>query len=405
MEDNPNNRLSWWHGVLAVVLAAAYILFGSALVTPLLGTWGSYTVSFFLVLTAGLFILFTGTKLSEAAPMALPPVRQFFASVGLYIGVTALNSVISLLLSRVIPDYSAREDAINAFVRSMNPTVALLLIAVLPGICEELFCRGFLPACFRGLKKKWLIILVTAMVFGFLHMDLFAFLPTALLGALFAYIALETGSLLIPMLLHFTNNAISVLAVYLLDRLGEEAADGSAVLSFGELIGAIPFYLGIAVFFLWFSGCLFHKKKLFTKRNLAAFIVASVLVTAGWGIRVVQTFASGRTVVYAEQTVRLAGQEAVGSDFQLETGRSVVSASAAGSVRIKLILRGPDGETVSETAYGYFPVLTFSGTLPEGDYSVLIRRAPFREEDEPEEVEIRFACQVFQTGVPRETAP
>ncbi len=282
------NRLKLWHGVLATVLAILFMLFGGIPLYALFGDVGGMLAGIFLALIGVAFVLATRTKLSEVFPMRLPPVRQFFASIGICIGVTFLNSAIGLLLAQVIPNYADREAGIDAIVTALPPAVAILLVAVQPAICEEFFCRGFLVASFRKIEKDWVIILITSLIFGALHVDLYAFLPTALLGAAFAFIGLRTGSLLLPILLHFGNNALSVVLTYLM--AGTESEETELIGSIGgiALVAYLLLYLGLALFFLWFSGNWFLGRPIFTKTSLVVFIAASLLATAGYGILYIQ---------------------------------------------------------------------------------------------------------------------
>jgi membrane protease YdiL (CAAX protease family) len=95
--------------------------------------------------------------------------------------------------------------------------LAILLIAVLPALNEELFCRGIV-------MRSWIPrfgvaggILFSALAFGLLHLDPYRFLGTTLLGILLGYIAYSTGSILPSMLAHATNNALS----FLVQKYGE----------------------------------------------------------------------------------------------------------------------------------------------------------------------------------------
>ena len=46
-------------------------------------------------------------------------------------------------------------------------------------------------------------------------MQFYGFIPRMLLGAMFGYVFLWTGNLWAPILMHFTNNALAVIAYYL----------------------------------------------------------------------------------------------------------------------------------------------------------------------------------------------
>ena len=53
------------------------------------------------------------------------------------------------------------------------------------------------------------------MLFSAMHMQFFGFFPRMLLGALFGYLLVWTGSLWVPVFAHFFNNASAVIAYYL----------------------------------------------------------------------------------------------------------------------------------------------------------------------------------------------
>jgi uncharacterized protein len=97
--------------------------------------------------------------------------------------------------------------------------VGLFVIAVLPGIGEELVFRGFLqPTLHRATNNIHVAIWFSAILFSAIHMQFFGFVPRMLLGALFGYLYYWSGNLIIPMLAHFINNALSVIGIYLYQR-------------------------------------------------------------------------------------------------------------------------------------------------------------------------------------------
>lgn len=83
-------------------------------------------------------------------------------------------------------------------------------MALTPAICEELAFRGVLLDGFSRRSSKTWSIAVTAVLFGAFHGSLFRFFPTALAGAVLAYLVLETGSILSGMIAHATYNALLI---------------------------------------------------------------------------------------------------------------------------------------------------------------------------------------------------
>ena len=94
--------------------------------------------------------------------------------------------------------------------------IGMIVIAVLPGIGEELVFRGFLqPTLHRATNNIHVAIWFSAILFSAIHMQFFGFVPRMLLGALFGYLYYWSGNLVIPMLAHFINNGLSVIGIYL----------------------------------------------------------------------------------------------------------------------------------------------------------------------------------------------
>jgi hypothetical protein len=87
---------------------------------------------------------------------------------------------------------------------------SLFLVAVTPALCEEVFFRGYLQRHLeRGIGVVWGIA-CTGILFGLFHLRLTQVLPLSLLGIYLAYLTWRTGSLWIPIAVHFANNAIAV---------------------------------------------------------------------------------------------------------------------------------------------------------------------------------------------------
>ena len=91
----------------------------------------------------------------------------------------------------------------------------LLVIAVIPAIGEEFMFRGIIQRIFREMTNNpHAGVLIAAFLFGALHLQFFGILPRFLLGVLFGYLLVWTGSIWIPVIAHFTNNALAVLFYY-----------------------------------------------------------------------------------------------------------------------------------------------------------------------------------------------
>ena len=81
------------------------------------------------------------------------------------------------------------------------------LVGITAGVCEEWLYRGFflaVVAAMAGGPPAWVLVLVAAVAFGLAHayQGLGGILLTGVLGGVLAALYLDTGSLLLPVLLH-----------------------------------------------------------------------------------------------------------------------------------------------------------------------------------------------------------
>jgi uncharacterized protein len=94
--------------------------------------------------------------------------------------------------------------------------VAMVVVAVLAGISEELIFRGVLQnITLRAFGNPHVAIWFAAFVFSFIHLQFYGFFPRMLLGALFGYLYYWTKNIWVPMFAHFVNNGFTLLMAYL----------------------------------------------------------------------------------------------------------------------------------------------------------------------------------------------
>jgi hypothetical protein len=128
--------------------------------------------------------------------------------------------------------------------------IALIIIAVLPAIGEEIVFRGLIQnELYRGTKNIHVSIWVAAIMFSAIHFQFFGFLPRLLLGARFGYLYYWSGNLLLAILAHFVNNGVSVVALYLyqqgkftFDLESEESAPTNIVILSAVITTGLLYY-------------------------------------------------------------------------------------------------------------------------------------------------------------------
>lgn len=88
----------------------------------------------------------------------------------------------------------------------------LIVIAVAAAIGEEFFFRGVLQQIMgKWTKNHHVIIWTIAILFSAFHMQFYGFLPRMLLGAFLGYLLYWSGTIWLPVFIHFIYNAVVVI--------------------------------------------------------------------------------------------------------------------------------------------------------------------------------------------------
>lgn len=118
-------------------------------------------------------------------------------------------------IEQYFKDLEALAATLTEQMLKMNSTgdllVNLFVMAVVPAFCEELYFRGTLQNIFSENRNKHAAIWIVAIIFSLIHFQMYGFIPRMILGALLGYLLVWSGSLWVPVIAHFTNNALAVL--------------------------------------------------------------------------------------------------------------------------------------------------------------------------------------------------
>ena len=101
----------------------------------------------------------------------------------------------------------------------------LFMIAGLAALGEELLFRSIIQtSLIKICKNAHIGILIASVIFSFIHFEFYGFFPRLILGMLLGYMFYFSGSIWIPMLMHFLNNGTVVL-IYFLNNKGIQNID------------------------------------------------------------------------------------------------------------------------------------------------------------------------------------
>ncbi len=126
-------------------------------------------------------------------------------------GLLALTSIPLVMLVNLISQFMFKPalDETLANIGSENYLLAILVIAVFPGVFEELISRGIILSHYRNHK-----VLVTSVIsgffFGMMHMNMNQFMYAFVIGFLLSIVVHITGSVFTSMLMHFIINGTNL---------------------------------------------------------------------------------------------------------------------------------------------------------------------------------------------------
>jgi sodium transport system permease protein len=167
-----------------------------------------------------------------------PPVSGVVRALAAVPFAILLSSAIGTLQPTPPVGESHELEALITDLRSYGMLIELLCLALVPGICEELLCRGtLLSGLSRGTGRMWGIAL-SSFLFASLHLSPYRFMPQLVLGVVLALLALRYRSVIPCMVLHAGHNA----GVLLIDHAG-----GSAWLADQRPLAL----LGVGILGLW----------------------------------------------------------------------------------------------------------------------------------------------------------
>jgi membrane protease YdiL (CAAX protease family) len=150
----------------------------------------------------------------------------------------ALDSILSLSGLREHSSLAELAARLNG-ARGRALWLAIIGLAVVPGIAEELFCRGFVQRGLRAWLSAPVAVTSAALVFGALHIDPVHALFAAALGLYLGTAAEWADSIGASILCHVVNNGVSVV---LMAGYGASASVSGA---------SIPFALALCAACLW----------------------------------------------------------------------------------------------------------------------------------------------------------
>ncbi len=366
-------KLRPWMGLLLFTVVMALFLFAFTPLQLNLGIPGLIITELGFLVLAVVYCLVRKVKLTEMFPIKKVKVREVIGAVIMVLGMFPISIMLVAITALIFPAATAEIDELSSFIYdSLSFPAAVLLIALMPAVCEEAIHRGAILSHFRGIKHDWVIVLIMGLFFGINHMSVLRFLTTMTLGLFLTYVVVKKNNLLLSMIMHFTNNLISVVLSYAFDQgsTGSASANYTAVLGTYLILGFLsPVLITLGLMLIYPEG---HKKIKF----LWAGILSVVMLVTGFGINVAVNAQNTLLNSMISYKITEEYQEDSSLYFDVEEDRTatvvVMVANAEGDYTVRI--DGDSGSNIinAEIPEGTVRMVTYNVDLRPDHYTVTV---------------------------------
>lgn len=191
----------------------------------------------FIIAAAVIYVKLLKPAYIKDMHMTMPDVRTVTETVLGTIAIVPFTALITIIVSLF-----SRNLVAETFSRVVDNSIwmNLLLLAAVPAICEEVIFRGLIMHGYK-VKNPGKAIVISALLFALFHFNLNQFVYAFLLGIIFGILAYATGTVMTPIIAHFTFNGINVVNSY-------QFQNGYTIQSY--LIEKLTFVTGHGIVFL-----------------------------------------------------------------------------------------------------------------------------------------------------------
>ena len=285
MEEN-RKTLKVYHGIIMLILSAVCVFFVSPILGANLGLYGTLLNEILLLVLAVALTAVVRGDFKQVFPIHKPKLSAVFGTILLWIGSFLAIMIITMIIAYFFPEeVIGVSQGLGMEFASLTFIISFVIVSISPAICEEAVFRGVVMHSFDNGKNKWIAIVVTGLIFGALHGNIWRFVPTALLGIMLGYIVYETDNMIYGALFHAINNAMPLLSIFAMksmysnemfqSQMSTMTDNGIPLISIGMYVmygAAIPLLLTIGNYLIH-KGTKHAKNSLFAKEERMKLVV------------------------------------------------------------------------------------------------------------------------------------
>ena len=155
-----------------------------------------------------------GDSIVEAFGFKGIKIATFFQTILLVIVVSPMSMFANVLSQFIVPNVMVQ--SVDQFA---SESVGLTLVATVlcAPVVEEIVCRGFFTNRINKTMSFTAAAIISALMFGLLHMNINQFCYATVLGLIFAYTNRASGSIFTSMIMHIVFNGYNMALLFMLN--------------------------------------------------------------------------------------------------------------------------------------------------------------------------------------------
>lgn len=200
------------------------------------------------------FILFIATKW---APVSGNYLKTRPWGVLTWSALIALGSILPLQFLAEKINLTMPAGTEEMFESIMKVSWGYVALGMMVPIAEEIVFRGAILRVLQnalGERKRWIAIVISALIFGIVHFNLAQGLHAFLIGLLLGWLYSKTGSILPGFVFHWVNNTVAYLMFNLMPQMNDgkliDFFHGNDRMMYGGLFFSLCIFVP-ALFQLW----------------------------------------------------------------------------------------------------------------------------------------------------------
>lgn len=209
-------------GFIVYILSFISLIYISPILIGKFGVFGNVINQFLMASIPIIIAIYIKADFKKLFSINKIKIRDVIRAYGTWFLTMIVSSLLIALMLKILPEQMDISEELSKVIKAHgNVFSQVILVALVPAVCEEILFRGFIFSSLRdnktfGNKNEKHItfaIVLNGLLFGMMHLDLMRIVPTSLLGMMLAYNTYKSKSIFTSILIHFTNNFLSVISI------------------------------------------------------------------------------------------------------------------------------------------------------------------------------------------------